>query len=184
MGEKEGLKTAVELLREQRPDLVEREAAQLSLLPTPAARADLVADDEAAQRSGPGRPPGSRNRRTEQWVDFLMKRYASPLVGLFETFSRPVELLAAELGCTRLEAVKLQNAAREAALPYVHQRLPQAISIDAKSHATLVLDLGGVRPGQVGEDGVMVIEGTIVENQEVSDGADGKVAQDAVAQSG
>lgn len=172
---KEGLKTAVDLLREVRPDLVEREAAQLSLLPTPAAAADAAAGDDEARRSGPGRPPGSRNRRTEEWVDFLLRRYSSPLIGLAETYSRPVEVLAAELGCTKLEAFRIQQQAREAIAPYLHQKLPQAISIDAKSHATLVLELGGVRPGEAGDDGVMVIEGTIVENQEVKRDADPSV---------
>lgn len=173
--EKAGLKTAVEMLLDARPDVAARAAEQLSLLPTPAAAADLAADDEGARRSGPGRPPGSRNRRTEEWVEYLLRRYSSPLIGLFETFSRPVEQLAAELGCTKLEAFKEQRAALEAALPYVHQKLPLAVSIDAKTHATLVLDLGGVRPGEAGEEGVMVIEGTIVENQGDSDGPAGQL---------
>ena len=164
---KEGLKTAVELVRETWPGVAEREAAQLSLLPTPAAVALAATDDATARRSGPGRPPGSRNKRTEEWVEFIRANYRDPALFLAETYARPVEVLAAQLGCEKLEAFNIQRQAAEALLPYLHQKLPQAISIDAKSHATLVLDLGAVRPGAAGDEGLMVIEGTIVENQEV-----------------
>jgi hypothetical protein len=120
-------------------DLARRRADQLSLLPTPAAIADAGASDEIAQRSGPGRPAGSRNKRTQEWADFVLSRYSSPLIGMAETYSRPVEDLARELGCTRLEAFKLQLQAREALAPYVHQKQPQAIDLPDGALVQIVL---------------------------------------------
>lgn len=169
---KEGVKTAVELLLEARPDVAARQAEQLALLPTPAALADRAADDEAARRSGPGRPPGSRNKRTEEWVEFIQARYRDPLIFLAETWSRPVDVLAAELGCPKDEAFKIQRAAAEAALPYLHQKLPQAVSIDAKSDLTLQLVMPSADGYVARQAGVQIIEATIVENQEVK--ADGE----------
>lgn len=118
--------------------------------------ADVV-DDVALPtraRSGPkgGRPAGARNRSTEQWRQFFLSRYASPLIGLGELYSRTPEELARELrlfchdvdtgavirdrdGRERLlpdallTAIKLQLDARSAALPYLHQRQPQAIEL-------------------------------------------------------
>ena len=101
---------------------------------------------KAKPRSGPqgGRPKGSMNRTTKEWVDYLLQRYRSPLVALMELYSRSPAELAKELGLYVIhegevvyhhgqpllatgEAFKRQVEAMIAALPYTHQKLPLEI---------------------------------------------------------
>jgi hypothetical protein len=155
-----GMATAVAMLggygdlsldADQQPELfADADDAPGSLSPVP-------------ERSGPGRPKGAKNRSTEQWRQFFLGKYQSPLIGLGETYTRSAEALARELFLTRetthlapgqtpidtiasydgdghfrgmryvvwdLErAFRLQQEARIGALPYVHQKLPQAIEL-------------------------------------------------------
>lgn len=163
-GPKLGLQTAVGALMErgEAGDLARR-AEQLSLLPSDAALGDVAASDEAAQRHGPGRPAGSRNRRTDEWMEFILARYRSPLVFLAEAYTRPVAQLASELACTREEAFKLQvTAARELA-PYLHQKQPVAVNVSGSGVVSLVIEapeLGAVQPRK-GDD-ALVVEAAIV----------------------
>lgn len=131
--------------------------AQLGVMagqpPSEGEQLDIFEPDTAlpikqAPRSGPkgGRPKGSMNRSTKEWVDYLLQRYRSPLVALMELYSRSPQDLAEELGLfdyvivgnieghpvyeKRLstgEAFKRQIEAMIAALPYVHQKLPLEI---------------------------------------------------------
>lgn len=147
--QKSGLPTAVrDLMADSRP---ERQTEQLSLLATPAA-ADMAADPAQAQRAGPGRPAGSRNKSTQEWVDFIVTRYRSPLLFLAETYTRPVEQLAAELGCDRETAFKHQREAAAGLAPYLHQKQPLAVTVDAKGVVQLVIHKGapGPLPGPEG----------------------------------
>lgn len=80
-------------------------------------------------RSGPGRPKGSKNKSSEEWAEYILNQYRSPLIFLAETYNRPVGLLAAELKCDRLEAFKIQLVAAKDLAPYVHQKQPQALEL-------------------------------------------------------
>jgi len=99
---------------------------------------DRAADELALQgvsplarpKRGRGRPPGSRNKRTEEWVEYLSARYPSPLIALAETYSRPVDELAAELNCTKLEAFKIQIIAAKELAPFWHQKQPIAVAVE------------------------------------------------------
>jgi hypothetical protein len=86
-----------------------------------------------------GRPAGARNRRTQEWVDFIGARYRSPLVVLAEIYSRPVEDLAKALGCKKLEAFQLQLEAAKQLAPYLHQKLPLAVEFEGKNLIALTL---------------------------------------------
>lgn len=97
-----------------------------------------VEDDEDGGKRAPGRPKGSRNKRTEDFIGYLRSRYRSPLEGLAVTWSRPVLQLAAELNCTLQEAHGLQLEAMRAALPYWEQRLPIKLDIDAAGLPTII----------------------------------------------
>jgi hypothetical protein len=127
-------------------------AEQLGLLPLSPAK-DTAG---AAIQNRPGRPPGSRSKRTEQWVDFLLSRYRSPLIGLAEIYSRPLVELAAELKCTPLEAMQMQLAAMDKLAPYLHQKLPQALQVQVEKAIPLILavmppgeaDLGAIEQNQ------------------------------------
>jgi hypothetical protein len=117
---------------------------QLPLLEVSAVEPEAAAPAAAGERPRGGRPPGARNRRTEEWVEYLLSRYRSPLVVLAETYSRPADVLAAELGITRAEAFAMQlTAARELA-PYVHAR--HAPAAPAPTTAAVELILTGVEP--------------------------------------
>lgn len=67
---------------------------------------------EAKGTSGPkgGRPKGSRNRSTEEWRQFILSKYRSPLVFLAETWSRTPAQLAAELGLYKFHEGKMVMA--------------------------------------------------------------------------
>jgi hypothetical protein len=125
---------------------------------------DAVADQSmpTRARSGPqgGRPKGARNRSTEQWRQYLASRYTSPLVGLAEMWSRTPAELAKDLGLYKFHdgklvcdaegrpyldtgaAAAMQLKAREAALPYWHQRQPQALEVKGDGLQMGVLVMG------------------------------------------
>lgn len=90
-----------------------------------------------------------RRRQTEESVDDVLSRYPSPLVVLAEIYSRPVEELAAELGCTRSQAFRHQIAAAKEAAPYLHQKQPVADRAGNKGVMTLVIE----QPSGPGEPG-------------------------------
>lgn len=115
---------------------------QVSLLPL--AVVGELGEDAAGEpvpalpRRG-GRPVGARNRKTQEWVDFILRRYPSPLVALAETMSRPVGELAHELGCTKLEAFDRQIEAAKHLAPYLHQKLPTELNVATRPGVNLVL---------------------------------------------
>lgn len=136
----------------EQPELFEADAP----LPMPAAQRGV---------SGPkgGRPAGARNKSTEEWREYILSRYRSPLVALCEIYSRTPQELAEQLGLyeyayvgsgdgahveKRLatgEAFKRQVEAMVAALPYLHQKQPIAIEATGKSAGMIVIgELQGV----------------------------------------
>lgn len=100
-------------------------AEQLPLIPTEAARAEQSKYQPTGR--GGGRPPGSPNKRSVAFARYLLSKYRHPLEGLAETYSRPVGVLAAELGCSKLEAFQVQLTAMRELAPYVAQKLPTLI---------------------------------------------------------
>jgi hypothetical protein len=100
-------------------------AEQLPLIPTEAARAEHAKYQPSGR--GGGRPPGSPNKRTVAFARYLLSKYRHPLEGLAEVYSRPVDVLAAELSCSKLEAFQLQLTAMRELAPYVAQKLPTMI---------------------------------------------------------
>lgn len=126
-------------------------------------------------RRGAGRPPGAKNKNTEAWREYILSRYPSPLVGLAETYSRPLGDLATELSCTRKEAFDIQQRCMEAVLPYVHQKQPQAVELSDGGLMTLVIGKIEARsaasaPGLTLEPVDLEIE----ENQGFTDSENGK----------
>ena len=164
MGEKQGVTAAIEAIGPGEPPAAAGQQAELfdnAAAPVPLA--------PSAGRSGPqgGRPAGSRNRRTQEWVDFILAQYRSPLIVLAETYSRPVEDLARELGCNKLEAFERQQAAAVALAPYLHQRQPQAIEVASQSRGLLLI---GELASDGTADGLAIPFAEVVENQALSHG--------------
>ena len=139
---REGLASAIESVGPGEPPA--DDAEQLPLLPVQGATPAAAQDAGGADR-GPGRPRGSRNRRTEAWQDYLLGQYTSPLESLARIVSRPLAELRAELHCSWLDAAKLQLQAAKELAPYIHQKLPQAIELD--SDALMFLAIGKMKAG-------------------------------------
>ncbi|OAN50685.1 hypothetical protein A6A05_11815 [Magnetospirillum moscoviense] len=122
--------------------------ASLPLL-DPEALADLPSGDLTKRAAAimqavakGGRPKGSRNRRTKEMVEYLQHRYRDPLEGAFATFSRSAADLAAELGCTKLEAFDRQAHCMALALPYVHSKMPVAVNVQGDLPMLVLADVG------------------------------------------
>ncbi len=135
VGKATGLRAAL-VARDADLELIETwspgEGVQLPLLAAVAEPALLDGEDGVPDAArGPGRPPGSRNKRTEETLEYLQALgYSSPLRGLAEVWARPVAVLAAELGCSLGHAMEIQLDAMKASLPYWHQRLPQVVELE------------------------------------------------------
>lgn len=89
---------------------------------------------------GPGRPPGRANNRTIAWQKLILSKYRSPLIGLVETYSRPVEDLARQLRCTLLEAYDLQLKAMGDAAPYLHSKMPVEVHVEGELPRVYLVD--------------------------------------------
>lgn len=83
-----------------------------------------------------GRPVGARNRRTEEYARFLRARFGDPLaVGTSiaaRDITQPGKLdeLASDLGMKRGDAAEFWLRTLNAVLPYLHQRMPQAVVLN------------------------------------------------------
>ncbi|HRN83274.1 MAG TPA: hypothetical protein PK857_00520 [Hyphomicrobium sp.] len=154
-----------------------------------------------APRTGrAGRPKGARNRSTEEWRRHMLSRYRSPLVFLAEMWSRTPAELAQQLGLYKFhegklvtvrvrnpdtgeerdepvlatgEAAAMQQSAAIAALPYLHQKLPQAVEISTPPRRGVFvfgeLPTGGGQDDQALPLPPLPAHSEIVRNQEVSE---------------
>ena len=138
-------------------------AEQLDLLP-PLPLAERGAPTTLPRPDRPGRPPGVRNRRTEELIAYIGARYQLPAIVLAEIYSRPVRELATELGCKLPEALALQVSAAKELLPYLHQKQP--LAVDVSGAGVIGLTILGLPPGAdehadlAPDDGSMTLEGT------------------------
>lgn len=130
-----GLKTALGEAQAEFEEEAEPVQAFLPLLPAdavaglpqePAARRASIA--AAAPRQA-GRPKGAKNKSTEAFRRLFLSKYQSPLIVLAEVYSRPVADLAAELGCTKLEAFDRQVKAADAVAPFIHGKMPVEVAV-------------------------------------------------------
>jgi hypothetical protein len=102
----------------------------------------------------PGRPKGSKNRRTEAVTAWLLQQHRHPLAVMMEAYSMAPAAFAKSIGITApdadtlLDIVKLQLRMAEAVAPYVAQKLPQAVQVEGG--AALTLNFGGVHLGAGG----------------------------------
>ena len=171
---KDGLSTALETVGIGDPPGDESE--QLSLIDNADDQANGLAlafgalGDDLDEPRGRGRPPGSKNKRTEEWLAFLQSQYQSPLVALARTWTADTDKLAKQLGIKKGEAFEIQQSAAKAALPYWHQKQPMAVEIDEKGRASVHFHVSPglantINQGAVG-DGVIVIEGEIVKPED------------------
>jgi hypothetical protein len=126
-----------------------------------------------------GRPPGARNRKTVEMLEYLERRYTSPLEGLAKTWSMDTLALAKELDCSVEEAFDKQQAARVAALRFWHQALSPDVTIAAGGIDTINFITGphlGVGGGADEDLGALLEAGMeMLQNQGVNDDDDDPV---------
>lgn len=131
--------------------------------------------DLRIKRERAGRPPGARNRRSEEVAQWIVDHIGDPLVMLAQVAVIPAEELAAAASCTVLEAMVEKRLAAIAVLPFLHRRQP--LAVDVSNHRVVHLHIGEGPPPAApgaGEAGVTLL-GTVVdieENQGVDDAAD------------
>jgi hypothetical protein len=119
-----------DVVREARAEELRRYGCQLDLFEALGApRLGNGAPAQVVARSGPGRPPGARNKRTDEAARFYMARFGDPLARAIEVAALPILApgvlpeLAKVLGCERFEAAKWWAGVLASSLPYSHQRL-------------------------------------------------------------
>lgn len=135
-GASAGVRAAIEAAG---PLLPLRDVEQLPLLPGDAVHQTAV---HAAPR-GRGRPAGASNKRTARVREYMLRRYAHPLEFLGQVYSRPVDVLAAELGCEKVTALATQVKAAIEALPYLESKMPVQSQADGKPDVVLVMTAPG-----------------------------------------
>lgn len=172
-GQKSGIAAALDRVGtgEAPTSLAERRQRQLALLP--GLEGDQAADqvDQGDGPRGPGRPAGARNKRTQEWVDYLGGRYGTPLERLAQLYSANPGELAAAHGIKVIEALDIMKSAAIAALPYMHQKQPVSVDVTGKGRMVLVLgSVGEDDAERAAEDGLSMVLDLVAEPSEKSEG--------------
>lgn len=124
----------------------------------------------AVSPRGPGRRPGSRNKRTDAVSAWLLSQGRHPVLVMMEAYQLTPAQLADRIGLQPgdgglydnellLDLYKLQMRMAETAAPYVAQKLPQAVTLETPG-GDFALSFVGVslpaRGGAAGENPGMV----------------------------
>lgn len=161
MAEKTGISSALDAVGAGEPP--RDDARQLDLIPDMRAPKGVNDGEEGAnsgERRGPGRPPGARNKRTVETVDWIARKYGFPLERLAQFWSSKPEDLALELRIDREQAVELIKSSAIASLPYMHQKRPVEVDVHNHQRLTVVFgDVGGAlaEVEQAAHDGVSLV---------------------------
>lgn len=152
---------------------------------------DLFASDqvgyEAAlpslERTGPGRRPGSLNKKTlAVKAMFAAKGYRDPLLFLGEMYSAdPVALRGllnlheGEAKSSLLEVLQFQRACAAEVAPYIHGKMPMRIDISDERLPMLHIHLDGdqLTASRRERDAALSIGAPLEQNQALSDVEDG-----------
>ena len=102
-------------------------------------RIDLARQAAVAQARQAGRPRGALNKRTADMRAYLLSRYAHPLEVLAQMISRPVDTLAAELECSKVEAATLVKSAAAELAPYIEGKMPVTVDVSLKGDMLLAI---------------------------------------------
>lgn len=142
--------------------LAKREAFQQ--LPLPAVAA--ASEDELPR---PGRPAGQVAKVVAEFRKLLLGRYRHPGIVLAELYSRPVEELAKDLGCTKLDALREQVRAAGELLPYVSSKMPIAVQTEGLPQVGITLAVSAETAAAMGMAGPPVPLPRTVVNQALSE---------------
>ena len=129
-GEKTALDVAVAAARQRELAEQPRQLALFHAAPGSTESGSPAAEPGATLASrGPGRPPGARNRRTDEAARIYMSEFGDPLRRGVAISALPIlapdvlEGLARRLACSKIEAAKWWAGIYAATMPYVLTRL-------------------------------------------------------------
>lgn len=150
MADRDGLAGAIApMIEAAEPPASIEEQLTLDALADLPVLGEIIREGKAIAR--PGRPPGARNKRTEEWASYILARYRSPLIGLAEIVATPIPELAKALKCSTIDAATFWRQCSDSLAPYLHQRMPQAIELPgATAGQILVVNFNAPRPGEGG----------------------------------
>lgn len=137
-GEKTAVDLAIAAAGNPSTEQVEEQLDLEDLIGAPL-RLDQVEVLNKTGNRGVGRPLHSRNKRTVEWAEYLLTRYASPLEVLAQMAVARVDELAARLGCTKFEAYQEKRLAAIALVPFIHQKQPLAVNFSNKTFVHLTI---------------------------------------------
>lgn len=145
---------------------------QLQLLQDQVPGRDAATAVQVARR-GPGRPAGALNKQNRKFRDQILAICGGqhPAVGLARASTTPVDLLAAQLGCSLYEAATLSLRAAADLMPYLERKQP--VEIDLREHSDMILVIagGGVSGDQLAgiRDEIDAVEGVDWSTCEIED---------------
>jgi len=149
-------------------ELEQAEVAEARQASLPIAPIAPLEDIEAVK---PGRPAGSVKRSTAELRAMFLSRFRSPVMAMGEIYSRPTTDLARQLGCTRLEAMKLQLDCMEKTARFIHSPMPIAVVQDGPPVAPVTVGVfAQAAPNGVVRAGAVIGAPQILPNQTVIEG--------------
>lgn len=106
---------------------------------------------------GRGRPKGSVNRTTAEFIAFIQRQYGDPRVALAKVMATPLDSLRRELGSDREFAADFWRQCVLGLLPYIAGK--PAVEVAVKSESTrLVLYAGSPQqPAQLPQGGIVAL---------------------------
>lgn len=127
---------------------------------------DLAMDHEG--KKGRGRPKGSKNKRVDEWADYALGMFPSPIIKWGRIASMDTKQLAKYLSddkhtCSMLEAYDRQHQAAIKFAEYVHQKQPMAIAVKSEQLISLQLAVGQGYAAFADSVGVQVTEVEVIE---------------------
>ncbi|MCE7026415.1 hypothetical protein [Jiella avicenniae] len=124
------------------------EAVQDDLFAGSSVFGTLQVGGKPVTRSGPGRPKGSRNRSTAELAKLISTTGRHPVLAMAEIVSTPIDVIAATLGCKRIEAAEYHRKVMADLAPYVAQKMPTAVQVEGATAGMLtIVQLGQATGG-------------------------------------
>lgn len=88
----------------------------------------------------PGRPNGSRDKKTEEVVDFIRSQHRDPLIAMAQIVSTPLpELKNAFPGVAMEKLLEYHRKVMTTLAEYLHQKQPTAIQVKDESAGVLMI---------------------------------------------
>lgn len=185
-----GIRRALNLDEKARALAVEKaaegvDAEQIGLFEGSSVFGTLVVDGKRITPNGRGRPRGSVNKSTADTVKYILSKGRHPLIALAEVVATPIDVLAATLGCKKIEAAEFWRKCNDSLAPYVAQKQPMALQVETANAGMLMLQIGTGGQGGAGSGNAFgldmrLVAGSIPANQE-SEQNQGLIEGEAVA---